>query len=142
MEERVKDLSYFEDYQTEYLRNIKVFDAAYESKYVYVTTEKDDEYGYPVFRGVAYTFDKAFDNARHLYTINQGWRTDGYKYDFLLVNTQDIRDAWELNQSDYFNVDICRQIKSTNLYIALHTETGEIERICLFAIETYIGEQQ
>ena len=138
MTTQTKDLSYFEDYQTHYLHNIKLFDEMYESKYVYVTTEKDDEYGYPIFRDVAYTFDKAFDNARHLYTINQGWRTDGYKYDFLLVNTQDIRDAWELNRDESMG----KQVENTNLYIALHTETGEIERICIFAIKTYIGEQK
>ena len=137
MTNQIKDLSYFEDYENEYLRSIKLFDDMYESKYVYVTTEKDDEYGYQVFRGVAYTFDKAFDNARHLYTINQGWRTDGYKYDFLLVNTQDIRDAWELNQDESMKD---KRIENTNLYIALHTETGEIERVCLFVIQTYIGE--
>ena len=90
MEEIIKDLNYFEVYQTEYMRSIKLFDEMYESKYVYVTTEKDDEYGYPVFRNVSYTFDKAFSNACQTYTINRGWRHDDYKYDFLLVNTQDI----------------------------------------------------
>jgi len=139
MEEIIKDLNYFEVYQTEYMRSIKLFDEMYESKYVYVTTEKDDEYGYPVFRGVAYTFDRAFDNARHLYTINQGWRHDDYKYDFLLVNTQDIREAWELNQDESMKD---KRIENTNLYIALHTEIGELERICVFVIKTYIGEQQ
>jgi hypothetical protein len=57
----------------------------------------------------------------------------------LLVNTQDIREAWELNQDESMKD---KRIENTNLYIALHTETGELERICLFVIKTYIGEQQ
>lgn len=139
MEEIIKDLDYFEVYQTEYMRSIKLFDEMYEGKYVYVTTKKDDEYNYQVFRNVSYTFDKAFSNACQTYTINQGWRHDDYKYDFLLVNTQDIREAWELNQDESMKD---KRIENTNLYIALHTETGELERICIFVIMTYIGEQE
>ena len=139
MKQKIKDLNYFEEYHTEYARNSKVFDIAYEGKYVYVTTEKDDEYNYQVFRNVSYTFDKAFSNACQTYTINQGWRHDDYKYDFLLVNTQDIREAWELNQDESMKD---KRIENTNLYIGLHTETGEIERVCVFVIKTYIGEQE
>lgn len=146
MSTQTKDLTYFEEKHTEYIRNSKAFEIVSDEKCVYVITEKDGEYGYKIFRGVSYTIDDAlrFCCEKLLQTGNSF--PTKYIYDkWLLVDGNDDRsDFWDWNL-EINSLD--NQYTNTDYWISFYNSDGEmVDSVNLFAIRTYIirtgeGEQ-
>lgn len=146
MSTQIKDLMYFEEKHTEYIRNSKTFEIVSDEKCVYVITEKDGEYGYKIFRGVAYTIDDALRFCcQKLLQTGNSFPTK-YIYDkWLLVEGDDDRsDFWDWN----LEIDsLDNQYTNTDYWISFYNSDGEmVDSVNLFAIRTYIirtgvGEQ-
>lgn len=142
MTTQIKDLMYFEQKHTEYARNSSTFDKCYTGKHVYVVNVVDDEYGYMVFRGVAYTFDDAVRIATEKFIERDNFfsRFDEHSYHFLLVGQEDTQDFWSWLMS---RDDMNSNYKYTEFHIFAYGADGkEIDSVALFANKTYIGGQQ
>jgi len=59
MKTEVKEFKHFQQMETNYITNFRVLDDC-TSKRVYVIFQRDDEYGYRVFRDIAYRIEDAY----------------------------------------------------------------------------------
>lgn len=127
MKTQTENIMHLEEKHTEYARNSGVFDIVSEDKHAYVITERDDEYGYQVFRGVFYTFDDAFRFACK--KISSRWKNFIVYEKWLIVDPCDVELACELD--DYRN---------TNYHITLYDSDGkQVDYVYIWAIENYVG---
>ena len=126
MKAQIKDLMYFEQKHTEYARNSGTFDLCYTGKHVYVVNSKDSEYGYMVFRGVAYSFDDAFRLATEQFIKKDNWMND-YSYDnWLLIGTEDTEGFWEWIMS---KDDVKSNYEYTEFYIFAYGADGKLTQL-------------
>jgi hypothetical protein len=86
------DIINIEDKHSAYLRDARISEIQEpDKKRSYIVFEKEDEYGYRLFRGVAYTLDDACRIACE--TLTQvAYRKGGEVGAFVLVGTSDVDD--------------------------------------------------
>ena len=128
---------YYEEKHTEYMRNCKVFDSAYWGKHAYIVFEDDGEYGYGLFRGVAYNFNDAYSIARERIIKNEYFRNIDK---LLVVEPQSREEFYKVNNS----VKEDGEYEDTNLWISAYGEDGiEIDSVEVFGVFSYKekGEQ-
>jgi hypothetical protein len=127
METQTKDLIYFEEKHTEYLRNAKVFELALpNAKSVYAVTEYQDEYHLYIHRNIAFTIDEAFRSAVER---TEMWRKFS---DYILVHEQDKDDFTDFMFSG--DADADKIFDTTEMCLSWWTPEGEIEKVFLFGI--------
>jgi hypothetical protein len=139
MTTQIKDLNYFEEKETEYIRNCNVFDNVHD-KHVYIVFEKEDEYGLRLFRGVAYNFNDAYEIAREKLIKRKS--EFGYKFGMWLLvlpdDDDDATDEFIFNRQSVGYAD-------NSYYIYSYDQDGdEIDSInvCGWYSRTEDGEQQ
>jgi hypothetical protein len=139
MKQIIKDLNYFEEKETEYIRNCNVFDNVHD-KHVYIVFKKEDEYGHRLFRGVAYNFDDAYRIAREKLIKEQS--RFGYKFGMWLLvlpdDDDDDTDEFIFNSKSVGYAD-------NSYYIYSYNQDGnEMDwvNVCGWYSYTETGEQQ
>lgn len=128
MSTQAKDLTYFEEQETKYARNCRVYDTVTEQDHAYVVIEQEDEYGMKVFRGFAFNFDDAVRIAKDK-LIAKSARL-GYEYwvKWLLVEDKDRKEAWGLPCG----------LMDTSYLICCYGDEGEIiDSVHLFGLTEY-----
>ena len=128
MSTQAKDLTYFEEQETKYARNCRVYDTVTEQDHAYVVIEQEDEYGMKLFRGFAFNFDDAVRIAKDK-LIAKSARL-GYEYwvKWLLVEDKDRKEAWGLPCG----------LMDTSYLICCYGDEGEIiDSVHLFGLTEY-----
>lgn len=140
MKTKVKDIMYYEEKETEYIRNCNVFDSVDSEKHVYIVFQDDGEYGYRLFRGLAYNFNDAYRIAREKVTANY----DLFSCDkWLLVDPQERKEYYE-KYSYNDEMASLREYYETDYSIWSFGEDGkEIDAVLVFVVKSYTetGEQ-
>jgi hypothetical protein len=125
MKTQTKDLMYFEEKHTAWLRNANVFELALpNAKSVYAVLDYDDEYGRYTHRNISFTVNEAFRSAVERVEM---WRKYG---NYILVHEDEKQDfmsfMWGENAPDDFMFD------TTDMCLSWWTPEGEAEKVFLF----------
>ena len=89
METEIKELKHFKQMETNFITNFRVLDD-YIFKRVYVIFQRDDEYGYRVFRDVAFRIEDAYSIVKEKVIQSKSHLYTPIKYnDWLLVDVNE-----------------------------------------------------
>ena len=101
------------------------------NKSLYVIIERDDEYGYEVFRGIAFTLVGAYSIIKKKLILRDAHINEDFD-NFQLVKSEDLNDFYKTVSDD---------VEDTNYRIYEFDEQGiKIESLVVFATECHITE--
>jgi hypothetical protein len=137
MKTEIKELKHFKQMETNFITNFRVLDD-YTFKRVYVIFERDDEYGYRVFRDVAFRIEDAYSIVKDRVIQSTSHLHMPIKYnDWLLVDVNEkthddtgFKSDWdEYEDTDYRICIFNEHSKETNtiqVWVSYsYIETGE-----------------
>jgi hypothetical protein len=144
MNTEIKELKHFKQMETNYITNFRVLDD-YTFKRVYVIFERDDEYGYRVFRDVAFRIEDAYSIVKEKVIQSTGHLHMPIKYnDWLLVDVDERVYFHQINGLDEYKSNL-GEYEDTDYRICIFNEhSKETNTIQVWASYSYIetGEQQ